>query len=149
MGKNMLDGKVIYEKAYPEPDVSEMELEATGQPSAEAEKLTFNEIMEKLTRGRELVLLPQRQESAKAFVNTAARIAEMYGIDVKITQFDSHVTVDYCFNCSGCMGFLKEVLVYADDISFSRDVKGFDIMLSIDHYTHAVYRNGRKMRPMD
>ena len=46
MGKNMLDGKVIYEKTYSKFDMNEMELGATEQSSTETEKLTFNEIME-------------------------------------------------------------------------------------------------------
>lgn len=149
MGKQMLEGKVIFEKRYPKLDLSDMELEAANRHDPETEKLTMDEILDKMTSGMELVEMPHRQKAVKTFVNTAVQTAEIYEIDIKITQYDSHVTVDYYFDCSGCMGCLREVLVYADDISFFSGVEGHDITLSIDYYTHAVYRHGRKMLPMD
>lgn len=148
-GKRMDEGKVIYEKRYPKEDWNDLEREATAQFSGEVKNLTMDDIIERMTSGIELVELPQRKKTVKAFVNAAVQTAEIYEIDIKITEFDSHVTVDYYFDCCGCMGFLREVLVYADDISFFRNVNGFELMLSIDHYTHAIYRHGRKTLPMD
>ena len=102
MGKQMIEGKVIFEKRHPKLDLSDMELEAANRHDPETEKLTMDEILDKMTSGMELVEMPHRKKAVKTFVNTAVQTAETYEIDVKITQYESHVTVDYYFDCSGC-----------------------------------------------
>ena len=57
------------------------------------------------------------------------------------------ISVDFCFNSSGCMGFLKHIMRFADDISFFANINGHDIVMSIDHYTHAETRHGRRIHP--
>lgn len=45
------------------------------------------------------------------------------------------------------MKYLLEVIREADDISFFANIKGYEIVMCLDFYTHATYRNGRMMRP--
>lgn len=43
------------------------------------------------------------------------------------------------------MKHLIEVIKEADKFAFFKDIDGFDIAMSLDSYTHAEYRNGRKI----
>ena len=91
--------------------------------------------------------MPERKKTAKAFIKTAMETSELFEIDTNIWRYKDHIMVEYCFDCAGSMGFLKDTLVYADNIVFFKDVDGHDIVMQIDHYTHAVYRNGRRRKP--
>lgn len=94
--------------------------------------MTFDEIMEEIYEGVEYEPLPERAKSADIFVELAKRISEIYELDVKIVKSFSHISVDFCFNSSGCMGFLKHIMRFADDISFFANINGYDIVMSID-----------------
>lgn len=109
--------------------------------------MTFDKIMEEIYEGVEYEPLPERAKSADIFVELAKRISEIYELDVKIVKSFSHISVDFCFNSSGCMGFLKHIMRFADDISFFANINGYDIVMSIDHYTHAETRHGRRIHP--
>ena len=109
--------------------------------------MTFDEIINEIFREIEYVLLPERAKTAEAFVKTAIEISETYELDVKIVKHHSHISVNYYFNSTGCMGFLRKVIMFADDIEFFTNTKGYDIVMSIDHYTHAVIRNGKRIKP--
>lgn len=149
--KVIFEEEVIYEKTYPREDIAELHAalseEVDDQDREEKQRMTFDEIIEEIYEGVEYEPLPERAKSAEIFVELAKRISEIYELDVKITRRHSHISVDYCFNSSGCMGFLKHIMRFADDISFFANINGYDIVMSIDHYTHAVSRNGRHYQP--
>lgn len=149
--KAILEAEVIYEKTYPREDIDELHAklskEVDVQDRDEKKRMTFDEIMEEIYEGVEYELLPERAKSAEIFVELAKRISEIYKLDVKIVKHYSHISVDFCFNSSGCMGFLKHIIRLADDISFFANIKGYEIVMSIDHYTHAEMRHGRRVRP--
>lgn len=149
--KAIFEEEVIYEKTYPREDVAELHAalseEVDAQDRDETKRMTFDEIIEEIYEGVEYELLPERAKSAEIFVELAKRISEIYELDVKITRRHSHISVDYCFNSSGCMGFLKHIMRFADDISFFANINGYDIVMSIDHYTHAETRHGRRIHP--
>lgn len=149
--KAIFQEEVIYEKTYPRENVAELHAalseEVDDQDREEKQRMTFDEIMEEIYEGVEYEPLPERAKSASIFVELAKRISEIYELDVKITRHYSRITVDYCFNSSGSMGFLKHIIRFADDISFFANIKGYDIVMSIDHYTHAVSRRGRQIQP--
>lgn len=149
--KAIFEEEVIYEKTYPREDVAELHAalseEVDAQDRDESKRMTFDEIIEEIYEGVEYEPLPERTKSAEIFVELAKRISEIYELDVKITRRHSHISVDYCFNSSGCMGFLKHIMRFADDISFFANINGYDIVMSIDHYTHAVSRHGRQIQP--
>lgn len=149
--KAIFEEEIIYEKTYPREDIAELHAalseEVDDQDREEKKRMTFEEIIEEIYDGVEYEPLPERAKSAEIFVELAKRISEIYELDVKITRRHSHISVDYCFNSSGCMGFLKHIMRFADNISFFANIKGYDIVMSIDHYTHAETRHGRRIRP--
>jgi len=151
MDKKYFEEKVIYEKTYPQEDIDElhaaMSKEDELREEGEKKRLTFDEILDEIYEGVEYEPLPEREKSAELFVKTAIYISETYELDVKIVKHYSHITVDFCFNSAGCMGFLKQIIRFADDIAFFANIKGYDIVMSIDHYTHAETRHGRRVHP--
>lgn len=146
-----LEKEVIFEKTYPVEilDGVKASMIEQGLPIVDKSphKMTHEEIMEEIFKGVEYVFLPERVKSATAFIKTAIEISETYELDVKIVKHHTMISVNYYFNSCGCMGFLREVIAYADDISFFANIMGYEIVMSIDHYTHAVMRNGKRLKP--
>lgn len=141
--------KVIYEKHYPKQSVEDLqrEMDSFVPQEDDTEYIPFDEFMKGIYKNLVYVLLPERQESAKEFIKQAVYISKAYEIDMVATEHIDHISVDYFFDAAGDMGFLKNVIAFADNISFFTKINGFDITLSLDHYTHAVYRNNRRIRP--
>lgn len=149
--KAIFEEEVIYEKTYPQEDIEELRTAMSKDKDAQEHKarshITFEEMMEEIYEGVEFEPLPERVKTADLFIKTAIHISETYELDVKITRRHSHISVDFCFNSSGCMGFLKYILRFADDISFFANIKGYEIVMTLDHYTHAETRHGRRIHP--
>ena len=143
-----LEKEVIFEKTEILDGVKASMIEQ-GLPIVDKSphKMTHEEIMEEIFKGVEYVFLPERVKSADAFIKSAIELSELYELDVKIVKHPNMISVNYYFNSSGCMGFLREIFLLADDIAFFANIKGYDIVISIDHYTHAVMRNGKRLKP--
>lgn len=108
---------------------------------------SFEEIMKEIYSGVSYLALPQREKQAKAFIKAAIDLSNAYEVDIEIKEHFSHISVNYFFNCSAAMGFLKKIIQMADDITFFDHIKDYDIILSLDYYTKAVFRNGRLIQP--
>lgn len=146
----MFREEVIYEKKYPKCEMpSDEELaEVDITPDEEVEHLTFEQIMEKIYKDVTYVLMPERIEKAKEFVRKAIEVSEAYEMDIKIERRTSHISVTYYFDFGGAMKRLTDIIGMADDLAFfGRKDKEYDIVMSLDFYTHAVYRNGRQVQP--
>lgn len=141
-----LETEVIYKKTFLEKSIDEIEFSMIEQKDKSKKHMTFDEIINEIFREIAYVLLPERAKTAEAFVKTAIEISETYELD-KIVKHHSHISVNYYFNSTGCMGFLRKVIMFADDIEFFTNTKGYDIVMSIDHYTHAVIRDGKRIKP--
>lgn len=147
--------KVIYKKEYKRMTAEEIEQAFIDDSHdfSENEKATTEkesssqEIFKLLNKGAVFFPLPEREQLAKDFIKQAILISETYQIDTEIRESGGSISVMYSFDCGGAMGFLKSVIQYADDISFFSNANGYEIVLALDFYTHAVYRHGRKMRP--
>lgn len=133
--------KTLYKKRYPKKEAAELFI--PFERKDEPKKISFDDIMQELFQDTVYVRIPERKENAKRFIQTAIEVSNTYEIDIKIEEHLSHLTVYYYFDCSGCMGFLKQVVAYADDLTFFSHIEGYDIVMAIDYYTHAVYRRGR------
>ena len=93
------------------------------------------------------ILIPGRQKAVRQFISTAIRLSEENQIDIKIVRNFECVTVSLMFEARPGMGYLKEVIRYADNINFFANVNGYEIIISLDCYTHAVYRHGIQLYP--
>lgn len=143
-------GKVIYEKKFPKQDW----LGDTEQNCVDAENCAFPDkpvtaasILEWKARNTVYILIPGRQKAVRQFISTAIRLSEENQIDIKIVRNFECVTVSLMFEARPGMGYLKEVIRYADNINFFANVNGYEIIISLDCYTHAVYRHGIQLYP--
>ena len=143
-----MDGEVVFEKRYPKAvndtlmaAAEAMVEDLTGGPERREARLS------RALAGRVLVPLPQRRKSAAAFIQTAREVSELYELDVKVVKYFDRITVTYYFNAGGGLRYLRDVIRYADELSFFANSMGYEIVLSIDHYTHAVFRGGRRIYP--
>lgn len=69
----------------------------------------------------------------------------LFSLGYKITEHIDHITADFYFNAGGSLRYMKEVLKLADDVSLFANVCGYDIIMSLDYYTHAVFVGGRQV----
>lgn len=143
-------GKIIYEKKFPKQDW----LGETEQNCVDAEHCAFPDkpvtaasILEWKARNTVYILIPGRQKAVRQFISTAIRLSEENQIDIKIVRDFECVTVSLMFEARPGMGYLKEVIRYADNINFFANVNGYEIIISLDCYTHAVYRHGIQLYP--
>ena len=135
---------IIYEKEYPKETPEEQTYEPEGRRTPD---ISFEEYMRRGYENRFSIPIPDRENGAKAFIAAAKDVSELYRLDVKITEHIDHISADICFNEGGCMRHFIEVIRLADDISFFSNVRGYDMMMSLDYYTHAVFVGGRQMYP--
>ena len=91
--------------------------------------------------------LPEREKMAQTFIETAIEISNDYELDIEIEEHLSHISATYYFDCGACMGFLKRIIEMSDDISFFEHIKGFDMAMSLDFYTKAVFKRERLIQP--
>ena len=135
-------GRIIYEKRYPRENWEALIAAETGDEQAAAK--SFDEIVKEVYGNRVCVPIPERAKAARAFVLTARRVSELYEPDVTITEHTDHVSAEYYFNSSGGLRYLREVVKHADDISFFTNVRGYDIVMCLDFYTHTVFHRRRQ-----
>ena len=135
-------GRIIYEKRYLRENWEDLIAAETGGEQAAAK--SFDEIVREVYGNRVCVPIPERAKAASAFVLTARRVSELYELDVTITEHTDHVSAEYYFNSSGGLRYLREVVKHADDISFFTNVRGYDIVLCLDFYTHTVFHRRRQ-----
>lgn len=135
--------EVIYEKQYPLVDVDQ--LKCAGKCSSIPE-LSFEEFMEKANSAIELIPIPERQELVENFLKTAIQVSEEYEIDLTVTKCDELVSACFTVESGPCAEALKPLFILADRYFFTV-CKDYRLMISLDFYTHAVYRNGRRQVP--
>lgn len=148
--EEVISEEVIYEKKFPKWEMpSEEELAEIKVDNDEPkERLTFEQIMEKIYEGVEYVPMPERAKAANEFIRKAIEVSNLYEMDVKIEKRASHVSVTYYFSYGAGMKHLTDIIGMADDLAFfGRKDKEYDIVMSLDFYTHTVYRNGRQINP--
>lgn len=136
--------RIIYEKEYPKETPEEQTCEPEGRRTPD---ISFEEYMRRGYENRFSIPIPDRENGAKAFIAAAKDVSELYRLDVKITEHIDHISADFYFNAGGSMRYMREVLKLADDISFFSDVDVYEIVMSLDYYTHAVFVGGRQVHP--
>ena len=105
--------------------------------------------MQDLETSTVLVLLPPRQLGAEKFIKTAIGVSELYHLDLKLTRHSSHICATLSFDDGGGMTALKPLLALGDDYAFFTNIYGKHNTISIDYYTHAVYRHDRLLAPVE
>lgn len=91
------------------------------------------------------ILIPERVETRNYFIELAKEIAEAYLIDIVIEERKDRITVTYTLDCDAGFSCLKPLIQLADDLSFQNGADS--ILILLDYYTHAMYRNGIRISP--
>lgn len=99
-------GEIIYKKQFCKEPIEEIEPEMTNFTDS-SHAPSFEEIMKEIYSGVSYLALPQREKQAKAFIKAAIDLSNAYEVDIEIEEHFSHISVNYFFNCSAAMGFLK------------------------------------------
>lgn len=134
--------EVIYQKTYPLPEIEPIiDAEQHGRTPV----LSFEEFMEK-ANAVELIPIPERQELAEHFAKSAIQVSEEYEIDLMVTKCDELVSACFTVESGPCAEALKPLFILADRYFFTV-CKDYRLMLSLDFYTHEVYREGKKLAP--
>lgn len=136
--------RIIYKKEFPRDNFEELLKEQTERKEPD---LSFDEFMQRGNENRFSTPIPNRVNGAQAFIAAAKDVSELYQLDVLITEHIDHISADFYFNAGGSMRYFKEVMRLADDISFFANMRGYEIIMSLDYYTHAVFKGGRQVYP--
>ncbi|CAK7023903.1 MAG: hypothetical protein EUB_02251 [Eubacterium sp.] len=155
--------KLIYNKTYPKLKFEDLDptLEDTAEDfdavtehveeesadNSSAATSLSKDVFKMLNKGVVFTPLPEREPITKKFIDTVIDISESYQMDAEIRQGGGMITAMFFFDSGAAMGFLKSAIRYADDIAFITNIRGHEIAMCLDFYTHAAYRNGRRVRP--
>ena len=93
------------------------------------------------------VLMPERLENLDYFISVTKEIADLYEMDVLITEHDEKITVRLKLDIDGSFPALKRLILLTDDISFDCGEKERQITILLTYYTHAIYRSGKQAFP--
>lgn len=139
--------KIIYERHYPKEELPGFDPPETNELTEEEHKAAA-EFFRELELSRVRVLLPERALGAVYFKKAAIGVSELYELDLKLVERDSHISATLSFDCGGSMSALHPLLALGDDYSFFKDIFDRDITICVDYYTHAEFRKGRKKAPL-
>ena len=139
-------GEIIYKKQFHREPIDETEPEVANFAD-NGNAPSFDEIMKEIYSNVTYLVLPEREKMAKTFIKTAIEISNDYELDIEIEEHLSHISATYYFDCGACMGFLRRIIEMSDDISFFDHIKGFDMVMSLDFYTKAVFKRDRLIHP--
>lgn len=139
--------EIIYKRTYPRETLEEALTEARLAEAPQGHLPPFQEFYQQMLLRQTRILLPERAPLAEEFISLAIKTGETYEIDTRITRDESHISVEYRFDCGGELDALLPLLRRADSVSFFTGIDGFDLTLVLDFYTHAVYQGDRLLHP--
>lgn len=139
-------GEIIYKKQFHREPIDETEPEVANFTDS-GNAPSFDEIMKEIYSNVTYLVLPGREKKARNFIQKAIEISNDYELDIEIREHLSHISVTYTFDCCAGMGFLKSIIEMADDISFFDHIGVYDLVMSLDFYTKAVFKRGRLIQP--
>lgn len=142
-----MENNIIYEKRYPKLTTEDYEqmLEETENEQSSYKRpdsaTFFNNLMEKTVR----IVIPDRMENRGFFIAMAKEVAERNEYDIIITEYEDKYIAEFRIDCNSTYFGLKDLIEYADDISFICDCHS--VLLRVIYYTHATYRSGKRITP--
>lgn len=144
-------GEIIYRKQFHRETLEEIEANLSDFSEEHEEcndkAASLEEILKEIYSNVTYVVLPEREKRVKTFIKTAIEISNDYELDIEIEEHLSHISATYYFDCGASMGFLRQIIEMSDDITFFDHIKGFDLVMSLDFYTKAVFKRDRLILP--
>lgn len=140
-----MDTEIIYQKKFPPTESPDIEIPDDEYPTPPPR--SFEEIMERITKETAYVVIPEREERAKVFINKAIEASETYEFDLTIEKRIPHVSAYFCIEPLGPLTHMLDVIKEADDIDFLPSKEDGKITLCLVFYTHAKYVRGKRTKP--
>lgn len=140
---------ILFEKKYPRMNLEDYDqiYDESTKSAIEEIKRDSKEVCKRVFESTVRVMMPERVEGIGHFVDMAKELAEFYEIDTTVTEYEDRIVatfvVDTCYTFSG----VKKIILFSDDIGFQQNED--NITLSVIYYTHATYRSGRKIAPVN
>lgn len=149
-----MDCKVIFQKTYPrieafpneEDLIQVVEQDIETIPADQESATSAHNFLKKEMEERVSVMLPEHLEQQKHFIDTAIALSDYYQIDLIIMEKVDCITVKFSFDCSESVPRMKELFLLAEDITSTAGPNVLDIQIILEYYTHAIYRNGQRIR---
>ena len=143
-----MDSSIIFEKKYSQ-FIQECldDAQAADAVTSVAKLIGDNssEYVRNLLGNSVCVLIPERMEKSRYFIDLAKEIAEAYLIDIVIKKRNDRISVTYTLDCDAGFSCLKPIIQLADELSFQNGKNC--VLISLDYHTHAMYRSGNIMCP--
>ncbi len=137
-------GKVLYEKKF--PDI--LALEIPENPEDIQPKKTFADIVAALEEPHVYVVIPERIEEKRRFIETAKLFSEMEQCSIEITEGNHeiivHLQISILMLADERIKLFSYLLGMADDMTYLSAGKG--AVMTLTYYTHELFRNGEKKR---
>lgn len=145
----MPDPNILYEKKCPHLKAEDYDhiYEEAINHTLEDVKRDSAAMCKRVFESTVRVMMPERVENIGHFVDMAKELAEFYEIDTTVTEYEDRIVASFGVNSYCTFSGLKKIILFSDDIGFQYDGEG--IILSIIYYTHATYRSGRKITPVN
>jgi len=141
---------VLFEKKYPlksEQYSTNEDLNSTiEEPSPRSAGMSYDEIMQKITKGFVYVLKPDRVAKAQLFIKAAIAFAEANEVNTKIVQHDSEIYVEFSFREFCFIKDIAQLIFVADEVSFWPFPDDKSCIIKLEYRTHSIYRNDRLIR---
>jgi len=141
-----MGSEIIYQKKFPKSEIPDNETADVDIPD-DVPQLSFEKLMERITKETAYVVIPEREERAKVFINKAIEASETYEFDLTIEKRIPRISACFCIDPLGPMTQMLAVIKEADDIDFLPAKDEGKLTLCLDFYTHAEYVRGKRTRP--
>lgn len=135
---------IIYQKTHPMIDTF---VDTVSQTSDTVPPLSFDDFMKK-ANDVQLEYIAEREIEVQSFINTAIHISNVFQLDVTVEKNDECISATFTVEGGPCPEALKPLFILADRYFFTV-CKDYRLMISLDYYTHRVYRNGRLLAPIN
>lgn len=143
----MEDGNIIYEKRFRKLSTDDYEhlYQEADKAVASYQRPDPATFCKNLIENTIRVIMPDRIENCGFFIAMAKDTAETNEIDTLIIEYEDRYIAEFHISCDSTNFGLKELIDFADDISFGCD--GDHAIVSVIYYTHATYRSGHRVTP--
>lgn len=140
--------KIIFKKVYPRVDdlLHEIGNCDSSLPEDEVIASSLLELLKKDCEEKVYVLIPQRVEQQELFIDASIALSEACQVDLLIMEHTDRISSTFTVAYAANLPRMKELVQLADDIMFTCGPGENEMQIILDYYTHAIYRNGEKIR---
>ena len=137
--------EILYKKEYTHDEVNECVHPAKS--TTDEDRSNARDFIDRLFDSITTEPLPQREEHVVYFVQAAIELSVQCGLDIEIRKYETHISVDFSFDKGCVIRGRNRLFQMADEITIMSGLNGRDVVLTLDYFTHAIYRDGRRIFP--